>query len=221
MENALQRNVARVLLRGREDRLIRIALASKFARYYSDQSHLSLNSRFELYELVQQRIGSRPIDYLEFGVFQGDSLKKIIELNTHPQSRFFGFDSFEGLPRDWSKQKPKGTFSTNGNIPVFYDTRVELVKGWFNITLPEFMRSFQTKGTTWIHVDCDLYSSTMYVLLHLDQLIKPGSFIIFDEFEDIMNEFRAFLDFQEISGRQFNVIGATEHFRQVAMQCVE
>lgn len=61
----------------------------------------------------------------------------------------------------------------------------------------------------------------MYVLIYLDYLIKPGSFIVFDEFEDLTNEFLAFLDFQEISGKRFDVTGATEHFSQVAVQCVE
>ncbi|RWP59735.1 MAG: macrocin O-methyltransferase [Mesorhizobium sp.] len=221
VQNVLRRSVARILLGGREDRLIRVALASKFARYYAAENRTKLEHRFDLYRVIQERIGSQPIDYLEFGVFEGESIKVVSEINHHSQSRFIGFDSFEGLPRDWNEQKPRGTFSTDGNPPNINDTRVQFVKGWFNRTLPEFTKTFQSTGMTWIHIDCDLYSSAMCVLIYLDYLIKPGSFIVFDEFEDLTNEFRAFLDFQEISGKRFDVIGATEHFSQVAVQCVE
>src|SRR5690349_21597396 len=62
--------------------------------YFSD--------RFQLYEYVHGKLaGNEPVDYLEFGVFQGTSIRKWISLNPHPKSRFFGFDTFEGLPEPW------------------------------------------------------------------------------------------------------------------------
>src|SRR5262249_32268281 len=57
--------------------------------------------------------GSRPLDYLEFGVFEGKSLRHWCSLNSHPQSRFFGFDSFQGLPESWNGA-PTGTYSASG-----------------------------------------------------------------------------------------------------------
>src|SRR5664280_2412353 len=61
-------------------------------------------TRLELHRFVQSR-ETGPIDYMEFGVFQGESLRWWCEANSHAESRFFGFDSFEGLPEAWS-QKP-------------------------------------------------------------------------------------------------------------------
>ena len=36
--------------------------------------------------------------FLEFGVHRGDSLRQWTALNTNPDSRFVGYDSFVGLP---------------------------------------------------------------------------------------------------------------------------
>ena len=53
----------------------------------------------------------------EFGVHEGDSLTKITHINTHPKSLFFGFDSFLGLPENWTPNHPIGTFDLKGKIP--------------------------------------------------------------------------------------------------------
>jgi hypothetical protein len=61
------------------------------------------DDRFTMYEHLVTQIGkSTPIDFLEFGVFRGDSLFKWAQLNTATDSRFIGFDSFEGLPEVWT-----------------------------------------------------------------------------------------------------------------------
>ena len=42
-----------------------------------------------------------PIDFLEFGVATGRTLRLWTDINRHEDSRFYGFDSFQGLPEDW------------------------------------------------------------------------------------------------------------------------
>src|SRR5262245_12771574 len=50
-------------------------------------------SRYELYEyLVQTEALEKAINYIEFGVYKGDSLNWWMRRNRHPESRFIGFD---------------------------------------------------------------------------------------------------------------------------------
>ena len=62
-----------------------------------------------------------PLDYLEFGVFEGDSLRQWLQMNRHPSSRFTGFDTFTGLPEDWTSDKRAGTFDVQGKLPQLSD----------------------------------------------------------------------------------------------------
>lgn len=66
-----------------------------------------------IYEYVFRRYGEGPVDYLEFGVAEGGSMRVALS-NLGPDSRCFGFDSFEGLPEDWYGTFSKGAFSLAG-----------------------------------------------------------------------------------------------------------
>ena len=63
--------------------------------------------RKQMYSAVNERLGNVGITFLEFGVWTGESLNAWTSINTNATSRFYGFDSFEGLPEDWAQ-----TFST-------------------------------------------------------------------------------------------------------------
>lgn len=75
--------------------------------------------------------------------------------------RVVGFDSFEGLPEDWRTGFERGAFDDLS--PDRPGSPGELVVGWFDDTLPEFL-SGTGESISLLHVDCDLYSSTVTVL---------------------------------------------------------
>lgn len=121
---------------------------------------------------------------MEFGVWQG---KTISLIGKHfSQLKVWGFDSFVGLPEPWftkSTQEgpshPAGKFGLDGKELVSLPN-VELVAGWFSDSIPVWKE--QNSGNIcFLHIDCDLYSSTATVLTLLNDRIVPGTVIVFDE----------------------------------------
>jgi tetratricopeptide (TPR) repeat protein len=115
----------------------------------------------------------------EFGVRFGTTLSL---LQQYTQQQVHGFDSFEGLPTSWH-EVPRGAYSTGGQIPLLGDS-IQLHPGWFSSTLPTFLAQHKEPSRL-IHIDCDLYSSTIEVLDSLAPQITVGTIIVFDEY--IMN----------------------------------
>src|SRR5208282_5915912 len=152
------------------------------------------SKREEMYRYLNAEYfagGNKPVDFFEFGVFQGRSMAFWSALNAHPESRFFGFDSFEGLPEEWNRDNPSGSYSAGGKIPVTSDARVRFIVGWFQNSLPGFLAAHELRNPLVVHNDSDLYSSTLYSLTAMNALIAPGTLVIFDDFYDPLHQFRA------------------------------
>lgn len=113
----------------------------------------------------------------EFGVYSGYSLAIIAQ--TMP---VIGFDSFEGLPEDWREGFPKGMFDLldDESLPpaLPHTPNAMLVPGWFADTVPTF--PFPPLGL--VHIDCDLYSSTVTALEAVLPYVDIGTVLVFDEF---------------------------------------
>lgn len=186
------------------------------------ENYPTFDNRKDLYDFINQKCSGLTITYLEFGVFKGESIEYWSNLNKHKDSRFYGFDTFTGLPENWesfSGKIKKNAFDTNGNTPLINDSRVTFIKGLFQETLPDFMVNMSNDENLIIHVDADLYTSALYVLTKCDSLIKEGTIIIFDEFSSVLNEFRALNDYANSYKRNYQVLGVTNpFFEQVAIQ---
>lgn len=171
-----------------------------------------------LYGFVNSEVlGKAPVDYLEFGVAGGDSMKKWLALNACPGSRFYGFDTFEGLPEDWLDDRPRGSFSNKGVLPDFRDERVRLVKGLFQDTLPGFLKWYKPQNRLVVHVDCDLFTATLYALMTLNPFMPVGTVILFDEFLP-KDEFAAFHTFAETCYRSWEVLAARRDLVKLAVR---
>lgn len=147
---------------------------------------------------------------MEFGVFQGDS---ILFLSGLSSQKFYGFDSFEGLPEDYAAGYSEGTFNQDGKIPQSPDN-VTFVKGWFDETLVKFL-SENSGPVGFLHMDADLYSSTIYVLNQLKDRIQKGTVIVFDEYNFFLDptfaEKRAFEEFVSENDIKYKIINHNIH----------
>jgi O-methyltransferase len=135
-------------------------------------------------------------DYLEFGVFYGNSLLtayRAIDQVGARHMRLFGFDSFEGLPPeaavdDGGYWKP-GEFSMDYYVARRFLTehgvdwkRITLVRGWFKDSLTDAcIKKYGLKKASVLMVDCDIYSSAHTVLAFCAPLIQDRAVVFFDD----------------------------------------
>jgi hypothetical protein len=181
-------------------------------------SRTRYKTRTELHSALIASIADRQVLYLEFGVFEGASLRQWVAMLRNPASSLHGFDSFEGLPDDWDSLRKRGEFNLDGRMPVFDDRRVVLHKGWFDETLPGF--ELPPHEQLVIHLDADLHSSTDYVLKVLEPRIMVGTILIFDEFCDRFHEMLAYEQHMERTKYRYAFLGGTEHLEQCAFRRV-
>ncbi len=161
----------------------------------------------------------RQIDYLEFGVARGASLRWWLEHNSDPASRFVGFDTFEGLPEAWI-DAPAGTFSTGGRPPEIDDSRCRFEVGLFQETLPPFLPRLDERTRRVVHLDADLFSSTLFVLTTLAPRLRRGDVLLFDELgapRSMTGEFKALRAFADAYRARYRVLGAARDYTKAAL----
>jgi hypothetical protein len=187
------------------------------------QQHLmqvdSVESNLDVLTLALKQVENKAGLYLEFGVFSGHTINHIAGQVDKP---VYGFDSFEGLPERWRDNLGSGHFKVNG-LPKVREN-VTLVKGWFDQTLPEFLKS-HLGDVGFLHVDCDLYSSTRTIFTCLAPRIKPGTVIVFDEYFNYPGwregEFKAFQEFVAKGNLKFEHLSYNGKGEQVCVKITE
>jgi O-methyltransferase len=130
-------------------------------------------------------------DYLEFGVYKGDSFITAMKLADRYKllnMRFFAFDCFEGVPgsEGWVQ---KGAYCCSESLfraiisKAGVDvSRTAIIKGLYADTLVDSLKALHHLfRAAIIHIDCDLYSSTVDVLRFVEPLCQNGTIIIFDD----------------------------------------
>ena len=157
------------------------------------------------------------IDYLEFGVAAGQSFKWWESKITHVDAVFHGFDTFTGLPENWGHFK-KGDMSSNNEKPSINGTRHHWHQGLFQATLPLFLKDYSGDKRKIIHLDADLFSSTLFVLTSLSPYLKSGDIIMFDEFNVPLDEFKAFKVWVDSYYVEYEVLGEVNNYYQTAIK---
>jgi Methyltransferase domain len=173
---------------------------------------------YDLHEWMPSQIDPRLADglYLEFGVATGRTLNHWGRL--WPEHTIYGFDGFEGLPETWTWYLRKGAFQQS--LPSVR-RNCELVVGWFDKTLEPFLVD-HAGDAAFVHIDCDLYSSTAYVLTQLQPRIRPGTVILFDEYWNFPgwqdDEFNAWQEFVLNNDVKYSYLGFVSQHQQVAVR---
>jgi len=143
----------------------------------------------------------------EFGVASGGTVNIISSLISKNKT-VYGFDTFEGLPTNWQGHSgPKGMFKQKKLPKVNHN--VKLVVGLFEDTLPEFLKG-RSEDASFLHIDCDLYSSTKTILENFKSKIKAGTVILFDEYFNYpawkQHEFKAWQEFCKKNGIKYEYL---------------
>lgn len=163
----------------------------------------------------------KPIVIYEFGVWCGASIINLLEqlVACHiPIKKYYGIDTFEGLPQseqEGSSSWIKGAFSASELLEKspedaknfiynliknkFPHIDLDLIRSKFN----ELPINNKWLPADYVHVDCDLYSSTLDVwsFLKTNNIIKIGTIINYNDFpwdnEFSIGEGKAHIEFIE------------------------
>jgi O-methyltransferase len=143
-----------------------------------------------------------PLDYFEFGVWEGKTFAVMSSLLKSEDCRLFGFDTFQGLPEDmWIKSNIAlrvREFDMHAITPhdsgVVVDPRARFISGLFQQTLGDFLKTYRNRRK-FINIDSDLYSSALYILASFHPFLMTGDVLLFDEFTHEEHEYSAYNDY--------------------------
>lgn len=135
-------------------------------------------------------------DYAEFGCHGGMTFSLAYhESRTRHPCRFWGFDSFCGLParkapQDDHPQWIEGAMCTG--LDEFHTicryhgiprSAYKVVPGYYDVTLADQALDIELPTNICLaYIDCDLYSSTLAVLNFLLPRLKHGMILAFDDY---------------------------------------
>lgn len=199
-----------------QKRLYEIA-TDKSARYLFEQfpnAPPCRSAEILMRACVQRALKAGPPGlFLEFGVYDGRTIRLIADEIRPYGADVHGFDSFRGLPEDWNDTGRKGSFDRGGQLPEV-PGNVRLYPGWFDATLPVFMREHPGR-VSFVHIVSDLYSSARTVLGEVRDRLGVGSVLLFDELLNYpafeQHELRAFKEFLAETGWVCECLGYDTH----------
>lgn len=133
--------------------------------------------------------------FVEFGVYKGGSLLKTIKMAKKylkQKITFYGFDTFEGLPKtgqpltgDLTVDYKEGMFSQTSIKYVKEQLKKErlqanLIKGRFDQL--KDLSKYGIKKIRCVHIDADIYEGYKDALDKITSYVQVGTIIIMDEY---------------------------------------
>ena len=190
--------VARSLMvsKGLARRLIHLGELADYCHWLSDSfgAIRLYRGREEMWqEQMLPRLQSGPVTGMEFGVAWGYATNWWLSRLRQEGVRWFGFDTFTGLPEKYRSHAP-GQFSAQGMLPRIEDRRVDWVVGLAEDTLPRFHYERGLGERLLLFFDFDLFKPSREAWLHFESHLQGGDLLYFDEAYDsnerrLLNEF--------------------------------
>ena len=170
---------------------------------------------------------SVPGDVVECGVYNGGSAALMASICTRSSQdrKIWLFDSFEGLPQPTENdgQKAQGCYWwCHGDLSMVKgilgklgipESRTRIVKGWFHDTFP----SVDIPAIALLHIDADWYESVKLCFERFYDSVRPGGFIVIDDYGHWEGARRAtdeFLEKRAIDARLVRVDYTGRYFRK-------
>jgi hypothetical protein len=174
---------------------------NSFSPFLQKNYHLikdfTLLDPFRLENNIQllNRISNIPGDIVECGCFKGGNalLMALWLKENRVDKKIILFDSFEGLPSPNLTNNigyNEGQFAASLdflnnkidelNLKGFF----EIHKGWFSNSIPKFLEDSKDVEISMLHIDCDLYESTIDSFPLLYNKVVSNGVVILDDFND-------------------------------------
>lgn len=162
---------------------------------------------------IYKKIIHLPGDILEFGVYKGASLVRLLSfrdlLECENSRKIFGFDIFGKFPDNLELEKDREfvrKFENAGGYGISKNElqkhlsakglgNFELIEGDINKTIPKFLKAHNPIKISLLHIDVDVYEPTKLILESLwDKVVKDG-IVMLDDYGTVEGETKAVDEF--------------------------
>jgi len=160
-------------------------------------------------------------DILEFGVYKGTSLVRLISfrdlLENQNSRKIIGFDAFGKFPNDLELESDKSfveNFEGAGGYGLTKEeldnhlqkkgtANYKLIEGNILETLPSFLLENPNLKIALLHIDVDVYEPSKIILELLWEKIIPGGILMLDDYGTVEGETKAVDEF--FKGQEINI----------------
>lgn len=162
---------------------------------------------------IYNKIVDLPGDILEFGVYKGTSIVRLLSFRNLIENEFsrkvIGFDIFGKFPDNLdleSDRKFVEKFENAGGYGISKEelevhlknkgfSNFSLVKGDILKTIPEFLDNNSSLRISLLHIDVDVYEPTKMILENFWNKIAKGGILMLDDYGTVEGETRAVDEF--------------------------
>jgi hypothetical protein len=162
---------------------------------------------------IYKKILELPGDILEFGVYKGTSLVRLLSfrnlLENENSRKVYGFDIFgkfpDALELESDRQFVQNFENAGGygiskkELEIHLENKsfknYELVEGDILKTIPEFLANNPSGKISLLHIDVDVYEPTKVILENLWNRVVKGGIVMLDDYGTVEGETKAVDEF--------------------------